>query len=176
MGYCTASDVSVRLGLDSGQRDRAATRIASAIRRAGVDIDQTFRDYGRDAPSSYTASSTLNGAVVAGATTITLVSNTDFSTAGTGNIDGDTFKWTGKGGATLTGCTGIDFGHDTASPVQEGEFAEITREICADLAAAVYLEDESAFHTAGADPVRSNVLRARGNGNLTRLAHLGTVD
>ena len=167
MGYCTASDVSVRLGSDSGQRDRAATRIASAIRRAGVDIDQTFRDYGRDAPSSYTASSTLNGAVVAGATTITLVSNSGFSTAGTGNIDGDTFKWTGKGGATLTGCTGIDFGHDTASPVQEGEFAEIVREICADLAAAIYLVDESAFHPPGSDPVRSNVLRAMVIGRLT---------
>ena len=176
MGYCTASDVSVRLGLDSGQRDRAATRISSAIRRAGVGIDQTFRDYGRDSPSSYTASSTLNGAIDAGATTITLVSNTDFSTAGTGNVDGDTFKWTGKGVNTLTGCTGIDFSHATASPVQEGEFAEISREICADLAAALYLEDESAFHTAGADPVRSNVLRARGTASLTRLAHLGTVD
>lgn len=176
MGYCTASDVAVRLGLDSGQRDRAATRIASAIRRAGVDIDQTFRDYGRNSPSSYTASTTLNGVIVAGATTITLTSGTGFAAAGTGNIDGDTFKWTGKSTHDLTGCTGIDFGHADGVAVQQGEFAEITREICADLAAAIYLEDESAFHTSGADPVRSNILRARGNGSLVRLAHLGTVD
>ena len=176
MGYCSASDVSVRLGLDSGQRDRAATRIASAIRRSVMEIDQCFRDYGRDAPSSYTAQTTLNGAINAGDTTITLTSSTGFSTSGTGNVDGDTFKWTGKSSNDLTGVTGISFDHASGVTVQEGEFAEIAREICADLAAAIYLEDEAAFHTAGSDPVRSNVLRARGTASLTRLAHLGTVD
>tara|TARA_R110000824_G_scaffold186790_3_gene368028 strand:+ start:759 stop:1289 length:531 start_codon:yes stop_codon:yes gene_type:complete len=176
MGYCSASDVSIRLGLDSGQRDRAASRISSVIRRATVVIDQMFRDYGRNAPSSSIASSTLNGAVVAGATTITLTSGTDFATSGTGNIDGDTFKWTGKSTHNLTGCTGIDFGHSSGVLVEAGEFAAVIREISADLAASIYLEDESAFHTAGADPVRSNILRTRSEAALVRLAHLGTVD
>ena len=111
MGYCTNSDVSMRLGLDAAQRDRANSRLVSVIRRAGIEIDQEFRDYGRDAPSSFTASTTLNGAVSAGDTTITLTSATGFTTAGTGNIDGDTFKWTGKSTNDLTGVVGVDFAH-----------------------------------------------------------------
>ena len=89
MGYCSATDVGIRLGLDSGQRDRAATRITSAIQRAGINIDQEFRDYGRASPSSFTASTTLNGAIDTGAATIVLTSGTAFSAAGNGNIDGD---------------------------------------------------------------------------------------
>jgi hypothetical protein len=175
-GYCELSDVGLRLGLDSGQRSRAETRLESAIRRAGVVIDQTFRDYGRDAPSSYTAETTLNGAITAGVTTITLTDASSFSTSGNGDVNGDSFKWTGKSSNDLTGVTGISYDHHNNSKVREGELSFIVREICGDLAAAIYLEDEAAFHSAGADPVRSNVLRARAEMALTRLAHLGTAD
>ncbi len=176
MGYCEAADVGIRLGLDSGQRDRAATRITSAIRRAGISIDQEFRNYGRNAPSSDIAESTLNGAISAGATTITLADASSFSTAGNGSIDGDSFKWSGKSSNDLTGVTGVSYDHNTATKVIEGEMAHVIKEICADLAASIYLEDETMFHTSGADPVRSNVLRQRATMNLTRLAHLGSVD
>tara|TARA_R110000737_G_scaffold340083_1_gene362604 strand:- start:726 stop:1256 length:531 start_codon:yes stop_codon:yes gene_type:complete len=176
MGYCTATDVSIRLGLDSAQKARALTRITSAIRRASISIDQEFRDYGRDSPSSAIVSSTLNGAVATGAVTITLLSTAGFSTAGTGNIDGDVFKWTGVASPTLTGVTGIAYPHSTGVTVEEGEFAAVIREVCADLASSIYLEDDAAFHQGGADPVRSNILRMRGTGELKRLAHLGTVD
>tara|TARA_R100001510_G_scaffold3932_1_gene3126 strand:+ start:883 stop:1413 length:531 start_codon:yes stop_codon:yes gene_type:complete len=176
MGYCEAADVGIRLGLDSGQRDRAATRITSAIRRAGISIDQEFRNYGRNAPSSDIAESTLNGAISAGATTITLADASSFSTAGNGSIDGDSFKWSGKSSNDLTGVTGVSYDHNTATKVVEGEMAHVIKEICADLAASIYLEDETMFHTSGADPVRSNVLRQRATMNLTRLAHLGSVD
>ena len=54
--YCSISDVGSRLGLNSGQRDKANTRLTSAIRRATIDIDQCFRDYGRDVPSREIAS------------------------------------------------------------------------------------------------------------------------
>jgi hypothetical protein len=53
--------------------------------------------------------------------------------------------------------------------------AAVLKEICADLASAIYLEDDAAFHQSGVEAVRSNVLRMRGNGELQRLAHLGTV-
>ena len=176
MGYCTTTDVSIRLGLDSAQKARAATRIISAIQRAGINIDQEFRDYGRDAPLSSIATTTLNGAVAVGATSIVLTSGTDFSSAGNGSIDGDSFKWTGKSTHTLTGVTGVSYAHATGTSIEEGEFAAVIREVCADLASSIYLEDEAAFHTSGADPVRSNILRVRGTGELRRLAHLGTVD
>ena len=175
-GYCEASDVAIRLGLDSGQRDRANTRIESAIKRAGISIDQEFRNYGRNAPSSDIAESTLNGAITAGVTTITLTDASSFSSAGNGSIDGDSFKWTGKSSNDLTGVTGVSYDHHNNTKVIEGELAHVVKEICADLAASIYLEDESAFHTSGADPVRSNVLRQRATMNLTRLAHLGSVD
>ena len=70
--YCTNADVSLRLGLDSAQRARAATRLTSAIRTATVYIDSIYRDYGRNTPSREIATNTLNGAVAAGATSITL--------------------------------------------------------------------------------------------------------
>ena len=175
--YCTTSDVASRMGLDSGQRSRASTRLTSAIRRATIDIDQTFRDYGRDVPSHHIAETTLNGAISAGATTITLTSGTGFSSAGNGNVDGDSFKWTGKSSNDLTGVTGISFSHASGVTVQEGEMAHVLREICADLAAAYYFEDESMFQTTTTDgSLRSSALRERGEKNLKRLAHLGSVD
>jgi len=177
MPYAETTDVGSRLALDSAQRQRANNRLISVLRRAGIDIDQMFRDYGRDVPSNYMAETTLNGNVSAGATTITLTSATGFSTAGNGNINGDSFKWTGKSSNDLTGCTGISFDHASGVKVQEGEMAHILREICADIAASYYLEDEAVFQTANNDgSVRANYLRERGFDNLHRLAHLGSVD
>lgn len=177
MSYCSNADVGSRLALDSAQRQRATNRLTSVIRRAGIDIDQMFRDYGRDAPSASLAETTLNGAVEAGATTITLTDASGFSTAGNGNIDGDSFSWTGKSSNDLTGCVGISYDHVTATTVQEGEMAHVLREIAADIAASYYLEDESVFQTANNDgSVRANYLRERGFNNLHRLAHLGSVD
>tara|TARA_R110002124_G_scaffold78953_3_gene210382 strand:+ start:1290 stop:1787 length:498 start_codon:yes stop_codon:yes gene_type:complete len=165
------------MGLDSGQRSRAASRLTSAIRRATIDIDQSFRDYGRAVPSKSIAETTLNGAVAAGATTITLTSASSFPTAGNGNIDGDSFAWTGKSSNDLTGCTGISFDHATGVTVQAGEMAHVLREICADIAAAFYFEDESMFQTTTTEgSLRSSALRERGEKHLKRLAHLGSVD
>jgi len=175
--YCTTSDVGSRLALDSAQRSRASNRLTSVIRRATIDIDQTFRDYGRDVPSDHIAETTLSGAISAGATTITLSDASGFSSAGNGNVDGDSFKWTGKSSNDLTGVTGISFSHASGVTVQEGEMAHVLREICADIAAAYYLEDESVFQTASNDgTIRGNNLRERGYMNLKRLAHLGSVD
>ena len=173
--YCSSIDVGQRLGLNSAQRTAAATRLTSAIRRASIDIDQEFRDYGRDVPSRETAETTLDGAVAAGATTITLTSGTGFSNAGNGNIDGDSFAWTGKSTNDLTGVTGISADHLDNVPVQQGEMAHVLREVCGDLAAAYYMEDEGTFFSAG-DSIRGNMLRERGTMNLRRLAHLGSVD
>tara|TARA_Y100001937_G_scaffold66714_1_gene91236 strand:+ start:7112 stop:7642 length:531 start_codon:yes stop_codon:yes gene_type:complete len=173
--YCSSIDVGQRLGLNSAQRTAAATRLTSSIRRASIDIDQEFRDYGRDVPSRETAETTLDGAVAAGATTITLTSGTGFSNAGNGNIDGDSFAWTGKSTNDLTGVTGISADHLDNVPVQQGEMAHVLREVCGDLAAAYYMEDEGTFFTGG-DSIRGNMLRERGTMNLRRLAHLGSVD
>jgi len=175
--YCSTSDVGSRLGLDSGQRTRASTKLTGSIRRATIDIDQIFRDYGRDVPSKSIKDTTLDGAVVAGANTIVLTSGTGFSSAGNGNVDGDSFKWTGKSTHTLTGVSGLSADHADDVPVQEGEFAHVLREICADLAASYYLEDESLFQTSGPEgSLRGVTLRERGEMNLKRLAHLGSVD
>jgi len=173
--YCSSIDVGQRLGLNSAQRTSASTRLSSAIRRAAIDMDQEFRDYGRNAPSRETAETTLDGAVAAGATTITLTSGTAFSDAGNGNIDGDSFAWTGKSTNQLTGVTGITEDHLDDVTVQEGEMAHVLKEICADLAAAYYMEDEGTFFTGG-ESMRGGMLRERGTMNLRRLAHLGSVD
>ncbi len=175
--YCTVSDVGSRLGLDSAQRTKANSRIISAIRRATIEIDQVYRDYGRDVPSRETGETTLNGAIVAGATTITLTSATDFASSGNGNVDGDSFAWSGKSSNDLTGVTGISFDHASGVTVQEGEFAHVLREVCADLAASYYFEDEGLFQTNTTEgSMRGSVLRDRGTMNLQRLAHLGSVD
>jgi|TARA_R100000482_G_C5116085_1_gene143152 hypothetical protein len=176
--YCSVADVGQRLGLDSAQRTRANSRITSAIRRATIKIDQIFRDYGRDSPSKSLKDTTLNGAVSAGATTITLTSSTGFSSAGNGNVDGDSFAWTGKSSNDLTGVTGLSFDHASGVAVQEGEFAHVLREICADLAGSYYLQDDSVFQEGGMreSGLRSNTLGSRGKENLYRLAHLGSVD
>lgn len=174
--YCSNADVGMRLGLDSAQRTRAATRITAAVRRASIDIDQEFRYYGRTAPTIGLATTTLDGAITPSTTTITLTSGTSFSTTGNGDVNGDSFAWTGKSTNDLTGVTGLSFDHESGDTVTEGEMAHLLREVCGDIAAAYYLEDETVFHTSGADPLRSNVLRQRGEGNLQRIAHLGSVD
>ena len=173
--YCSSIDAGQRLGLNSAQRTAAATKLSSAIRRAAIDIDQEFRDYGRNVPSRETAETTLDGAIAAGATTVNLTSGTAFSSAGNGNIDGDSFAWTGKSTNQLTGVTGISEDHLDDVTVQEGEMAHVLREICADLAAAYYMEDEGTFFIGG-DSLRGGMLRERGTMNLRRLAHLGSVD
>tara|TARA_R110001592_G_scaffold9439_1_gene50176 strand:- start:2151 stop:2687 length:537 start_codon:yes stop_codon:yes gene_type:complete len=175
--YCSTSDVGSRLGLDSAQRTRASSRLTNAIRRATIDIDQEFRDYGRNAPSREIGETTLNGAVAAGATNIVLTSGTQFASSGAGNINGDSFSFTGKSTHTLTGVTGVSADHADGTTVQEGEFAHVLREICADIAAAYYFEDESMFQTTTTEgSLRSSPLRERGVNNLKRLAHLGSVD
>lgn len=179
--YCTTDEVSLRLGLDSAQRLRAQTRLTSAIRRATVYIDSIYRDYGRDTPSREIATSTLDGSVAAGATSIVVQDGAVFSSAGNGNIDGDTFSWSGKGTQgqspnenTLTGVLGVSADHATGATVEEGEMAEALRQICADYAAGIYLQDDAAL--ASQDPLRSPMLMDRANELLFRYAKLGSVD
>ena len=147
--YCSSIDVGQRLGLNSAQRTSASTRLSSAIRRAAIDIDQEFRDYGRNAPSRETAETTLDGAVAAGATTVNLTSGTAFSDAGNGNIDGDSFAWTGKSTNQLTGVTGITEDHLDDVTVQEGEMAHVLKEICADLAGPRWADSDRCARRPG---------------------------
>jgi len=171
--YCSVADIGSRIGLDSAQRTRAQTRIENCIRRATIEIDQMFLDYGRDEPSKSTYDTTLASSITAGATTISLTSATSFSSAGSGNVNGDSFEWTAKDGNDLTGVTGISFDHSSGVTVQEGAYAHIIREICADIASGLYLEDEATLQNA--PNLRGSNLRERGMVNLTRLAHLGSV-
>jgi len=173
--YCSSTDAGTRLGLNSAQRTAAASKLNTAIRRAAIDIDQEFRDYGRDAPSRETAQTTLDGALGVAATVVDLTSGSAFGVPGNGNIDGDSFAWTGKAGNQLTGVTGLSADHADGVTVQQGEFAHVLREVCADLAAAYYMEDEGTFFSGG-DSMRGNILRERGTMNLRRVAHLGSVD
>ncbi len=169
--YCSTSDVGLRLGLNSAQRIQAGNTLQVAIRRASIEIEQVYNDYGRSNP--IVIETTANGTVSVGVTTITLTSASAFATAGSGNIDGDTISWTGKSSNDLTGVTGVSIAHASGVTVQQGEFAHVLREICADISAAYYMEDESTMQTAG-DNLRGNILRERGVNNLTRLAHLGS--
>lgn len=173
--YCSTSDVGSRLGLNSAQRTQASNKLTAAIRRAAIDIDQEFRDYGRTTPSRETAESTLDGAHAAGATTVDVASGSAFGATGNGNVDGDSFAWTGKSSNQLTGVTGLTADHIGGVTVQQGEMAHILREIGGDLAAAYYMEDEGTFFVDG-ESIRGNLLRERGTMNLRRLAHLGSVD
>ena len=170
--YCSSSDVGSRLGLNNAQRTQASSKIEAAIRRASIEIDQEFRDYGRDAPSAESGETTTTSAVSVGATTLPLTSAADFAVSGSGNINGDTFKWTGKSSNDLTGVTGISFDHASGATVQEGDMAHVLREVCADLAAAFYMEDEGGTIVSEQG---GTVLRDRGTLNLKRLAHLGTA-
>lgn len=171
--YCTITEVGSRLGLNNAQRTQASSKLTAVLVRATIEIDQEFRDYGRGAPSGEMGKTTLSNPIIVGATVIPLASNNDFSTTGEGNIDGDSFSWTGKGADTLTGCVGINVSHALGSVVQGGEMTHILREICADLAAAYYTEDETGTISSekGGEP-----LRERGTKNLKRLAHLGLVN
>ena len=178
--YCSTNDVASRMNLNSSQKIQAATKLTSAVRRSSIDIDQEFLDYGRTTPSREIGETTLNGIVAAGATSVVLTSGTNFASAGNGNIDGDSFAWTGKNTHTLTGVTGVSADHASGVTVQQGEFAHILREICADLSAAYYIEDESLinFRIDVSDGPNSgkDTMRNRGILNLRRLAHLGSMD
>ena len=175
VSYCSNADVGSRLGLNSAQRTQASSRLTTGIRRASIDIDQMFRDYGRDVPSKSIADSTTTSTLSAGATSIPVADSSGFSTTGNGNVDGDSFVWTGNSANTLTGVTGLSHDHASGVTVQEGEMAHVLREICADLSAAYYMEDEGTFQTTGGSE-RGSTLRERGEFNLRRLAHLGSVD
>ena len=171
--YCSTNDVGSRLGLNNAQRTQASSKLTLAMKRATIEIDQEFRDYGRGAPSGEIGNSTLSNPILAGATSIPLASNSAFDTTGEGSIDGDSFAWTGKGANSLTGCTGISVAHSSGDTVRGGEMTHILTEICADLAAAYYMEDE-----AGTISMEKGgtVMRERGTLNLKRLAHLGLVN
>lgn len=171
--YCSVADVADRMGLTSQERLSANSKITNAIRRATIEIDQCFLDFGRSEPSKSTTDTTLNGSISAGATTITLTDASSFSTSGSGNIDGDSFSWTGKSSNDLTGCTGISFDHSSGVAVQEGKYAHVVREICGDLAAGFIYEDQAVF--ADGTDLRANTFRMRGMKALKRLAHLGDV-
>ena len=173
--YCSTADVAQRLGLDASQRTRAGTRLTSCVRRATIMIDVEYRDYGRDAPSRETAETTLDGAHAAGTTTIDLASGGAFGVPGNGNIDGDSFAWTGRAGNQLTGVTGVSADHADGVTVQQGEFAHVLREVCADLAAGIYYEDETTFHQ-GVTDTRHVLFKERGLVQLRKIAHLGTLD
>jgi len=96
--YCSLNDVGSRLGLNSAQRSSANNKINSGIRRASIDINQEFRDYGRTAPSREQGESTTSAIANVKDTTVSVVNANDFATAGEGNIDGESFSWTGKNG------------------------------------------------------------------------------
>jgi hypothetical protein len=175
MGYCTVSDVGMRLGLNAAQRQNANSRLEAQIRRAAIEIDQEFRYYGRETPADAAVTGQLDGAHLAGATSIDLVDASSFSTSGKGDIDGDSFAWTGKSGNTLTGVTNVSDGHHNHAVVSEGEMVHVLREINADLAAALYLEDESTFQRTDGEGMRANAMRERAIEQMRRLAHLGRV-
>ena len=175
MAYCTVADVGLRLGLNSAQRSQANSKILSHIRRASIEIDQEFKYYGRTVPAQEIGETTLSGAHTPENTTVDLTSGPSFTSSGKGNIDGDSFQWTGKTSNQLTGVTGITLDHASGVTVQEGEMAHVLREICADLASAIYMEDESTFQRTDGEGMRASVLRTRTETNLKRLAHLGGV-
>lgn len=168
--YCSVADVADRMSLSGQERLAATTRITSAIRRSTIEINQEFHDYGRDVPSREIAETTLGVSASAKASTITLTDASSFSSSGKGNVDGDSFAWTGKSSNDLTGVTGISFDHNSGVAVQEGELAHVMREICADLAAGYIYEDQAVF---GDRDMRSNTFRHRGLMLLEKIAHLG---
>jgi hypothetical protein len=171
--YCSISEVGSRLGLNNAQRTQASSKLKVALRRASIEIDQEFRDYGRNAPSGEVGNTTLATALLTDAVSVALNDASGFGTSGDGNIDGDAFEWTGKSGNTLTGCTGVSVSHASGVTVQGGEMTHILAQICADLAAAFYMEDEAG--TISSDR-GGEVMRERGTTNLKRLAHLGVVN
>jgi hypothetical protein len=63
--------------------------------------------------------STLNGAILIGATTIDLATGEGvrFPNSGSGMIEGDTFSWSGKSTDQLTGVTGVTANHASGSRV-----------------------------------------------------------
>ena len=73
----------------------------------------------------------------------------------------------------MTGVTGISFDHADGVTVEEGQLAHVVREICADIAAGIYLEDEATHQKS--DDMRGYNMRERGYKELQRLAHLGSA-
>lgn len=180
MTYCSRADVGSRLGLDSSQRARAGTRIDRYIRHASIHIDQIFLDYGRDEPSGAIQETTLSAAIdlATDSTQFRVSSFNGFnSSGGKGNINGDTFEYTtlqNVGGSYyIQGVTGLSFDHESGETVQYGEFAHVMREICADIAASFYMQDEGTMQTANDGGLRGQALYERATKFLLRVAHLG---
>lgn len=87
----------------------------------GVYINFSYFDTNRTLVRGLVKSSTLDGAVLAAANTITLVSTENFSASGNayildGNIS-DKIQYTGKTSTTLTGVTGVANGHSSGKLV-----------------------------------------------------------
>ena len=100
--YCSVADVADRMSLTSQERLSATSKITSSIRRATIEIDQEFYDRGRSEPSKSISDTTTSSDVSAGNTTAGLSNADNFTLSGKGNIDGDSFSWTGKdGGVSL---------------------------------------------------------------------------
>ena len=74
----------------------------------------------------------------------------------------------------LSGVQGISADHATGATVEEGEMAEVLRQICADYAAGVYLQDDAALSSQ--EPLRAPMLMERADDLLFRYAKLGSVD
>lgn len=96
--YCSTADVADRMGLSAQERLASANRLTGAIRRATIDIDQEFFDRGRSEPSKSLADTTLSSDSLAQATEVAVANANLFTTAGKGNVDGDSFEWSGKSG------------------------------------------------------------------------------
>lgn len=62
---------------------------------------------------------TLNGAVAIGATSIVLTDATNFDTAGRIEVNGDVINYTGKSSNTLTGVTGVEKAHASGDTVRQ---------------------------------------------------------
>ena len=77
-----------------------------------IDVNEFNNNYAGQART------TLNGDVLAGATSIVLTDSSNFADSGTGYIGSDEFTWTGKTASThtLTGVSGI-LTHDSGSVV-----------------------------------------------------------
>jgi len=90
--------------------------------RAYDGLGSTFKVTTVASPSTETTlgveqTSTLSSGISAGATSITVSNASGFSNSGSGDIDGDSFSWTGKSSNTLSGCTLISSDHSSAVTV-----------------------------------------------------------
>jgi len=117
-------------------KKRPGTRLRGSQIVSGVDINglhyyknsagtasnvfAVCNDSGPTNADIYTlVSTTLNGAITTASTSIVLTSGASFANSGTIEIEGDLITYTGKSTHTLTGVTGISFGHATGITVRQ---------------------------------------------------------